>query len=99
MEAEDFLIIAENLTIVYRREVRFFGKAVQNGTATLRAETASGSIVLAGPHPASMIDNCLLSLSLELAEEKPVIKMREISHRNNVTPQGARPAMAVKACV
>lgn len=88
MEPDDFLIIAENLTIIYRREVRFFGKSLHNGTATLRAETASGSIILAGPHHPNMIENCLVALAAELEAEKPVIRMRLISERNN----GAKPS-------
>jgi hypothetical protein len=82
------MVIAENLTIVFRREVRFFGKAVHNGTSTLRAETASGSIVLAGPHQPSMIDRCLVSLAQELADEKPVIKMRDICERERLPKAG-----------
>lgn len=102
MEADDFLVIAENLTIVYRREVRFFGKAVQNGSATLRAETASGSIVLAGPFSVGVIDNILVALANDLVAEKPVINMRDLIDRSatkiTVAPRDQRTVVAVRAC-
>jgi hypothetical protein len=105
MEADDFLVIAENLTIIYRREVRFFGKSPQANTAfaTLRAETASGSLIIAGPFPASMIDNLLVSLQHELGVDRPVICMRDLIDRNTtkitIPPRAdQRTVVAVKAC-